>query len=203
MDIKLTEEERAIAIKTQLKRTQKGKVMRLCVVALAVTVLLGIGGYLAWNASVGKDARAEDREAFAGTLPGKTEEEIKADLNRIIKDSEFNVAMSGIVNIKGDKGKVNIENIAANHFLMQVDIIYNDPKTAEQTVIYQSGIIKQGYSIGEATMQNTLPHGGDGDATAYDAVAVFHALDPETKREIGTTQINIVLAYQNKNAEGK
>ncbi|MEG0911362.1 MAG: hypothetical protein RSF70_07235 [Ruthenibacterium sp.] len=192
---------RDAAIKAQLAHTRKSKMLRMVALAVLFALLLGFGSCFAWR-QMHRDAHAEDMEAFAGTLPGKTQAEIEADLNRIIKDSEFNVTMSSVVAIEGDKGKVNIENIAANHFLMQVDIVYTNPETAEQTVIYQSGVIKPGYSIAEATMKNTLPHGGDGDMTVYDAVATFHALDPDSKREVGATQLNLVLAYQNK-AEGK
>ncbi|MEG1175895.1 MAG: hypothetical protein RSD62_04520 [Ruthenibacterium sp.] len=191
------------AVKTQLRRTRRGKARRLLALILLVLLLLCLGGFCAWRYDKKHDPHAMDMEAFAGALPGKTETEIKADLNKIIQDGEFNVAMSSIVSIDGNKGKVNIENIAVNHYWMQVDLVYTDPATKKRTVIYQSGAIKPGYSIGEATMDATLPHTGDGAMTAYDAVATFHALDPETKREMGATQINIVLAYQNKTSEGE
>ncbi|MEF9915877.1 MAG: hypothetical protein RR275_00555 [Lachnospiraceae bacterium] len=172
-------------------------------ILLLILILLGITIFCGWRYYKSRDPHAMDMEAFAGSLPGKTEAEIQDELNRIIKEGEFNVAMSGTVSIEGKKGKVNIENIAANHYLMQVDITYTDPKTKEDTLVYQSGIIKPGYSVGEATMKEELPHGGEGKLTAYDGVATFHALDPKTKREMGTTQIRIVLAYHNEPAEGR
>ncbi|MEG1304025.1 MAG: hypothetical protein RSD19_00420, partial [Oscillospiraceae bacterium] len=185
-------------VKGQLKRERRGKRLRVILIILIVLLLLGVGGCCTWKYYLSRDPHALDTEALEGSLPGKTQSEIEAELNRVVEEGKFNIAMSSVVSIDGEKGRVNIENVPGNRYLMRVDIVYIDPNTGKELVVYKSGIIEPGFCIGEATMDGTLPHAGDGDMTAYDAIATFHALDPETKREMGSTQLNIVLAYKNK-----
>ncbi|MEG0893202.1 MAG: hypothetical protein RR998_03245 [Oscillospiraceae bacterium] len=182
----------------QLKRERTAKLIRVIITIAVILLIICIVGCCGWKYYQSQDPHLLDTEALEGALPGKTQGEIEAELNKVVEDGKFNVAMSSLVAIDGDKGIVNIENVPGNKYLMQVDIIYTDPNSARETVIYKSGVIKPGYSIGEATMDSALPHIGDGEMTAYDAMATFHALDPETKREMGSTQLNIVLAYKNK-----
>ncbi|MEG1407731.1 MAG: hypothetical protein RSD23_07720, partial [Ruthenibacterium sp.] len=72
-----------------------------------------------------KDDGALQREtaAKAGIMPGMSDAEITDRLNRIVKDSEVNVAMNAQPVLKDGKLNVAIENIPANKFAFRVKVV--------------------------------------------------------------------------------
>lgn len=153
-------------------------------VIIFLILLIAAGAVAAWMFwPRAKSQYDVDREALEGFLPGRSQEEIEAELNRIIAKGRFNVSINPTPIIKDGKINVMIENVPANNYFMQVDVFFKT-KDGDQK-IYSSGIIKQGFYIDEATTDTKLPPGD------YDGYAVFHALKPETLEEIGQTNATL------------
>lgn len=179
----------------KLERTvQKKKAgkKRWIILFLLLLLFLSIGGaVLFWRMTRPVSQFELDRNALEGFLPGKTEEEIQAELNRIIDESRFNVSINPMPVVKAD-GTVNlmIENVPANNYLMQVDVYYTD-QNGEQKLLYSSGIIKQGFYIENVQIEEDIPSAGE-----YSGVANFRALQPETMEEIGATSANMLITVE-------
>lgn len=160
---------------------------------LLVLLLAAGGGVLIWKQLTPKpQSQFElDANALAGFLPGKTEEEIQAELNRIIEKGFFNVSINPtpVVSAEGTVN-LNIENVPANHYWMQVNVYLVDQKGA-QTLLYQSGVIKPGYHIEEVTVAGELPVAGE-----YNGRADFTALLPDTQEDIGQTSATMLITVQ-------
>ena len=166
------------------RRRKKGWIF---LVVLAVQIC---GGVLAWKClpPAPQSQNEQDANALAGFLPGKTEEEIQAELNRIIEKGYFNVSINPTPVVKADGTvNLNIENVPGNNYWMQVDVYTIDEDGAE-TLLYSSGIIKQGYYINEAKADAKLPAPGQ-----YNGRADFTALMPETQESIGQTSATMLI----------
>ena len=170
------------------KKLQKGSLL----LVLLIIFLLLVIGFLAWRLLFpATDARYQaDTEAVEGLIPGRSPEEIEALLNQIVEEGMFNVSINGQITVGTDrKGDVCIENIAANHYLMQVDIVVKDSAGTE-TAVYSSGVLAPGYSIENGTFQILPPVG------TVDAVAIFTALDQDTMGEVGHTNVSVLLTRE-------
>ena len=74
-----------------LDREKKKKKKRwLILLLLLLLCFVCGGGYYFWRESRPKSKFEMDQNALAGFLPGKTEEEIQEELNRIIEEGRFN-----------------------------------------------------------------------------------------------------------------
>ena len=82
-------------------------------------------------------------------MPWVTEEEIQAELNRVIEEGNFNASINTQLTLEKKKLDVRIENVPANNYYMQVDIyLYpHQGSTDDSELIYQSGVIMQGKYI--------------------------------------------------------
>lgn len=158
--------------------------------ALLVLALLLCGAALAWKwlAPQPQSQYELDANALAGFLPGKTEEEIQAELNRIIEKGYFNVSINPTPNVAPDGTvNLNIENVPGNNYWMQVNV-YIIGEDGGETLLYASGIIKQGYYINEAEAAGKLPAPGQ-----YNGRADFTALMPDTQENIGQTAATMLI----------
>ena len=173
-------------------REKRGK-KKGWLVLLLVLLLAAGGGFLAWKQLTPKpQSQFElDANALAGFLPGKTEEEIQAELNRIIEKGYFNVSINPTP-VVGTDGMVNlnIENVPANHYWMQVDV-YLVEKDGKETLLYQSGVIQPGFHIETVEAAGKLPPPGE-----YNGRADFNALLPETQENIGQTSATMLITVQ-------
>lgn len=154
----------------------------IIIAALALVAALVVGTWLFLNSTqVGNSFR----DGRLGQLDGKTEDEIRAELDRIVEEGMFNISIARTVTLEtgNSEGEFRIENSPANRYNMQVDIALAD--TGE--VIYSSDIIEPNYHIQYAKLDKVLPAG------TYNCIATFHALDPETDDEIGQAACAITI----------
>ena len=157
-------------------------------------ILIGLSGGLAYRLYSQPKPQSRydiDRNALEGFLPGKTEDEIQKELNRIIDESRLNISMNPTPVVADNKINVMLENVPANNYYLQADVfIYTDEKTLEMEKVYQSGVLKQGFYIETGDVVK-MPEPG-----RYNGLAVFHALYPETLEEIGQTAMNLVVTVE-------
>lgn len=130
-----------------------------------------------------------ESDALLGSLNTMTEEELQAELNRIVEEGMFRISIASTI-IAGEDGRaeVRIENNRTNRYLMQVAILLD--QNGEE--IYRTDLIDPGYYIKDTWLDKKLP-GGE-----YEATAVFTALDPETEGEVGrvNAKVRIVVLKQ-------
>ena len=133
-----------------------------------------------------KSRLARDELALGGLLPGKTPEEISDLLNAKIEEGMVNIGIAAepIFEENGKKGRIGIENIEANRYSFQVDIILDE--TGEK--LYQSGLIDPGYYIEFIELERQLQAGD------YEATAIFstYSLD-ESEDRIAETRVKLTL----------
>lgn len=171
--------------------TEKKKKKRWLILLLLLLLCFACGGgYFIWKSSQPKSKYETDMNALAGFLPGKTQEQIEAELSRIIAEGRFNAAMNGELTIENNKIDVAIENVPANNYDMMVEVyLYpNAPSTENAELVYKSGIIKRGFYIETGDASTTMEPGD------YVGIAVFHAIMPDdTQEEMGQTALYVVI----------
>ncbi len=129
-----------------------------------------------------------DSNAQLGYLPGKSVEEIQAELNRIVEEGMFNISIASIIVFPNgeEAGQARIENIEANHYHMQVTITLDE----DGREVYKSGGIKPGEFLEYITLSEDLPKG------EYNATAVFTAHHTEDLSKVGQAAAKIQLIVQ-------
>lgn len=176
-------------VKTKKKTLAVIISLALIIVALTWIVLWLTLGNGAERHNSGGALISFDDSAQSGHLPGKSDEEIQAELNRIVEDGMFNISIgSQIIFPDGaSEGAANIENIEANHYHMQVTITLDDTGK----IVYKSGAVKPGQYLELITLLEDL------DAGTYNATATFTALDLESLKAVGQTAAKITLVIEN------
>lgn len=169
------------------KASRKKKQRLLLAAAALFAAVLAAAAFLAVRPLKPKTQYALDRDALEGFLPNKTQEEIEAELNRIIDESRFNVSINPTPVIEDGRINIMIENIPANHYWMQVDVFIQEPDKEQETLVYRSGLIKQGYYIENADVAAVAAPG------QYNGRAVFSAIKPESDEEVGQTEATMVV----------
>ena len=172
----------------QPQEKKDGQLKKL-VLALILLLLLLIGlvvGFVVVPALRGESRRSSffDTSAKSGNLPGKTEEEIQAELDKVVEEGMFNISIASVVTVDANgTAAVRIENIAANHHNMTVAITLE----GEDQPIYQSAGLAPGQYIETAPFTRTLPAG------EYTATALFTAYDLDTLEPAGQAAAQITI----------
>lgn len=178
----LEEKINQIRIEDKIKRRKKTLIWIIIILIILSVGSCSLYGFLN---EPPKSRLDRDADALAGFLPGKTQEEIDKELNRIVAEGQFNVSINPQIRMKtgSSPANVSIENVQANKYLMKVKISLQETNE----VIYTSGLISPGYYVKEAKFNRSLPKG------VYYGVATFYAHDPETEEEIGSTAVTLEI----------
>lgn len=169
------------------KKRGAGFYIGISIAAIALMAALAVGAFLFMNST---QIFPTHRSGELGQLDGKSKEEIQAELDRIVEEGMFNIAIANVVTLPNgsSEGEFSIENSPANRYNMQVDIALAD--TGE--VIYTSGILEPNYHIQYAKLDEPLPKG------TYNCIATFHALDPEKDdAEVGQAAASMTIIVSN------
>lgn len=177
------------------KNSELKKYKRFVILLLLLLFLLisGIGFAIYYQINSKEVVTEEDvgidLDARLGILPGMSLEEIRDRLNAFVEEGMMNVSITPEPTFENGRarGKLRIENIAANHYDYIVTIKLKD--TGEQ--IYKSGIISPGYYVDTAKLSKVLKKGD------YEAIAVFDAYIPGEKTIIGSAVIDILIHILN------
>jgi len=168
------------------KRSRRVLVLIIAVILLLLAIA-GVGLYLyAQQAQQTKFERYQfDTDAMAGRIQAMTEEEIQAELDRVVEEGMFNISIASSIVFESPDGpgEARIENVAANHYHMQVDIALDD--TGE--IIYSSNLIRPGYSIETIRPIRRLEPG------IYRATATFSAITQKEMQLFGQAGAQIIL----------
>lgn len=176
-------------------KKKRQKTLRTVLIVLLIAALLAGAGVFVWYRFIRDTSKYEryqfDTEAMEGRIARMSEEEIQAELDRVVEEGMFNISIASaiIFDPKTGEGEARIENVAANHYHMQVDIILDE---TEETV-YSSKLIKPGYSIENIKLTKQLRPG------IYEATAIFSAITQEEMQLLGTAGAMIRLYIPDKN----
>lgn len=154
----------------------------VCAVALAVAV--GFGALSPAQADDGW----YDGAAAAGGYEGKSEEAVRAELEKKVAEGMMNISISSDIQASAQTGEAEarIENIAANRVDQKVTLTRVD--TGE--VLYASDAIAPGNHI-QTVKLDPMPEPG-----TYDVLATFSGYDPETHEQVGTSAAEIKLTVE-------
>ena len=170
------------------RRRRVSTPVKAVLVALVAALAAG-AGYFIWDSFLREPEEYElyqfDTAAMAGRIQNLSEEEIQAELDRVIEEGMFNISIASAIVFETPEaeGQARIENIEANNYYMQVDILLDD--TGE--TVYSSRLIRPGYSIEYITLNRALEPG------EYAATAVFSAITQEEMQIYGTAAAQIRL----------
>lgn len=174
-------------------KKDKRKWWVILLICLLLLIMAGVGTYF-WYMGQQKAAfelYQFDTEALEGRIQQMTEEEIQAELNRVVEEGMFNISIASsiVFDGPGGQGQARIENIAANRYHMQVDIFLTN--TWEK--IYSGKLIRPGYSVEYITLDKQLPPG------EYDVTAIFSAITQEEMQLFGQAGAQIKLYIPDEN----
>lgn len=170
----------------QRKSSKKNRIQGVVIIVLLILLGLCAGMFYRMMTDGDKGRLSRDELALGGMLPGKSQEEITDLLNAKVEEGMIDIGISAepIFEENGKKGRLGIENVAANHYSFQVILRLDDSKE----VIYESGIIDPGYYVEFIELKQKLQAGD------YPATATFttYSLD-ETEDKIAETNVKLTL----------
>lgn len=158
-------------------------------IAIAVAVLALIVAAVLAFALFAQTGAGRDPNAAVGQLEGKTQEEIQAELDRIVEEGMFNISIASTVQLEDgtSEAELRIENVPNNPYLMKVEITRDDTGDT----IYTSGLIEPNHHIQKAKLDVDL------DAGDYPCTAVFYAHDKEDEHLIGQAAAKLTVQVLN------
>lgn len=171
----------------QEQKKPKKKSLTPLFLLILIGVCAGMGYYIfTMNQQSQKGRLTRDEEALGGMLPGKTPQEISEILNTKVEEGMVNIGIQGepVFEKNGKKGRLGIENIEANQYSFQVNLVLDE--TGE--TIYSSGLIDPGYYVEYVELNQEL-QAGDHPATA---VFTTYSLD-ESEDKIAEARVKLTL----------
>lgn len=179
----------AAAVEEAERRSRR----RAMAVAIALAAILAVAGagVAFWLASSGgqQDAGAYyDIDARTGQAPWKSQEEMQAELDRVVEEGMFDIAIAATIEFPsaGGEGIALIENVQGNRYDMRVSIALDG--TGEE--VYRSGLIAPGSYIQSIDLTRDLVPG------SHEATATFEAVDAETHEAVGKAAAKVELVVK-------
>lgn len=159
---------------------------RLLIVLLLLLLLCGAAAAV-WLAGGGGNDFF-DPAARNGQAPYKSQEEMQAELDRIVEEGMFNISIASVIEFDAPSspGKAYIENVPGNRYHMSVAITLDD--TGE--VLYESKGLAPGSYIEDIQLARNL------EAGSHNATATFTAFDKDTFEEAGKAAAKISLVVR-------
>ena len=177
--------EQAVAEKSKEKK-------RFPVVAVALLLVAAVAAAAGgtWWYFVGRVPPEERIEpnAVVGSMPGKTLEQIQAELDRQVAESEVAFAINSSPRFESGSAKGNIlfENPESNGKLTRVEI--TDDESGD--LLYKSGLLEPGSYVPEAKLLVDL------EAGSYTCTATIYAYKLEDETYIGKVAAGVTLVVE-------
>lgn len=156
---------------------------------LLLLLLLVGGGLFAWKmVSGGEVDERMEPNAVVGNMPGKSQEQIEAELTRQISEKEiaFSINAAPVFETGDSKGNILFENPASNKKLTRVEIRIDDT----EELIYKSGLLEPGSYIPSAQLLVELEPG------SYTCTALIYAYRQEDDSYIGKVAAGLNISVK-------
>lgn len=172
----------------ETKHGEKGKQKKSSLPLLLLLLLLIAGGLGAWHFLGSSGDEIMEANAVVGAMPGKSQEQIEAELNQKVSESEvaFSINSNAIFETGTAKGNILFENPASNGKLTRVEI--TDDATGE--LLYKSGLLEPGSYVPEAALLVDLEPG------QYTCTATVYAYKSADKTYIGKVEAGITVTVK-------
>lgn len=172
-----------IQIQYVVKKKRNTGLIALILSIIILLIVASIAFSTWWFAAGGSDFF--DATAISGQAPYKTQEEIIAELNRVVEEGMLNISIASVIEFADGTapGTAYIENTPSNRYVLRVAIALDS--TGE--IVYQSGGLRPDSYIENITLSEDLPAG------TYPATATFVAYDPDSLEEVGQAAARVTL----------
>lgn len=154
-------------------------------ILLIVLVLLLAGGFAIWHFTQPAYNDRLEPNAVVGTMPGKSKEQIEAELTQKVSEKEvaFSINANPTFETPESKGNILFENPKSNKKLTRVEITLD----SDGTLLYKSGLLEPGSYIPEAKLLETLDYG------SYPCTATIYAYALSDESFIGKVAAGLTL----------
>lgn len=172
----------------ETKHGEKGAKKRFLLPLLLLLLLLIVGGLAAWHFLGSSGDEIMEANAVVGSMPGKSEEQIAAELTQKVSETEvaFSINANAIFETGTDKGNILFENPVSNGKLTRVEIVDN----ASGEMLYKSGLLEPGSYVPEAALLVDLEPG------QYSCTATVYAYKTADKSFIGKVEAGIKVTVK-------
>lgn len=172
-----------------MSKTKNKTVLVVAAVLLLCLICFGLWFFLLRD--TGYERYEFDTDAIEGRIRTMTDEEIQEELNRVVEEGMFNISIASAIVFESPtaEGEARIENIAANNYHMQVEIVLDE----SGKTVYSSKLIQPGYSIDTIKLSEKLEPG------EYAATAVFSAITRDEMKLFGTAGAQIMIYVLDEN----
>lgn len=162
--------------------SNKFKVVALCVIVIVSLCVIFISNKNKSNVNVQGGILKE------GIIPGYTEEEIKAIMQRKADESTFSFELNSrpIFKDGASEGNLRIANPPYNKYSIEVEIKLD----SNGNTIFKSGEIAPNHYIEYAKLTKRLKAG------EYEATATINAYDSETREYKGTSAAKLIIKIE-------
>lgn len=178
-----------LAALMEANRRSRHRAIAAAVALVMVLAAVGAGAALWLNSpkSVGPGVYY-DVDAQSGQAPWKSQEELQAELDRVVEEGMFDIAIAATIEFPapGEEGLALIENVPANRYDMRVSLLLDG--TEEE--VYRSGLIAPGSYIQSVRLTRDLEPG------SHQAKAVFEAVDSQTHEAVGKAAAEVELVVK-------
>ncbi|WP_343207846.1 hypothetical protein [Anaerolentibacter hominis] len=166
-----------------MKRNNKWLII---IILLLLAVTAGVVWYLL------RDKKQEDKmeaNAVVGTMPGKSNEEIEAELNRQVSEKmiAFTINANPVYEDGKAKGNILFENPQSNDKYTKLEVFRDD--TGD--LIYETGLLEPGSYVPEAELEKPLKKG------EYACTAYIHGYRISDNGYLGKVSAGIKITVQN------
>lgn len=173
---------------------KRSKPLRKRIIALAgaVGMCACVFAAVVFGADMLSPAQADDgwydSAAKAGAYEGKSEDDVRAELEKQVAEGMMNISIASNIRASSQTGEaeVRIENIAANPMDQKVTLSLAD----SGEVLYQSDAIAPGSHVQTASLPAGMEPG------VYRVLATFVGYDRETHEQVGTSAAEITLTVE-------
>lgn len=161
---------------------------------LLVALLLVLVGALLWQRFYRADPKLEPN-ATVGMMPGKTAEQIEAELNQQISEGMIAFTINSAPTFWGGKGNIWFENPASNGKYTRLELCLDEADPYAETlggelVLCKTGLLKPGSYMETIELEAALPAG------SYSCTARIFAYRTDGETYLGEVQAGLVLTVQ-------
>ncbi|MCH1942154.1 hypothetical protein [Holdemania massiliensis] len=178
---------------TQQKKEINKKNWIVLVLILIVLFLIAALGFVIWKGNQKENPRLE-ANATVGMMPGKTAEQIEAELNQQVTEGMIAFTINSAPVFEDWKGEIWFENPESNnkYTRLELELDVTDPyaESLNNRTLCQTGLLKPGSYMDEIELSQKLPEG------TYRCTARIYAYKLDGESYLGEVQAGLQITVR-------